>query len=94
MTYKIKIHPLVVKEDFKKLNQKLKDTFCAALENRIAERPYDFKPLRGKRYRNIWRLRVGDYRMVYRIEEDESVVYILCIEVRGKVYEKLDDRIN
>jgi mRNA interferase RelE/StbE len=94
MSYKIKIAPQVIKEDFKKLTQKQKGVFCTVIEDRIAERPYDFKPLRGKRYRNIWRLRVGDYRIVYRIEEDDNVVYILCLDVRGKVYEKLEDRLN
>jgi mRNA interferase RelE/StbE len=94
MTYAIKVHENVTKEDLKKLNKHLKHTFSIAIRERIAERPYDFKPLRGKRYRNIWRLRVGDYRIAYEIVEEENTVRIICIDVRGKIYEKLDSRID
>lgn len=94
MTYTIKIHEQVTKEDLKNLTQQIKKTLITAMKKRIAVRPYDFKPLKGKCYRNTWRLRVGDYRIVYKIEEDTNTVYILCIEVRGNIYDKLQNRVN
>jgi mRNA interferase RelE/StbE len=33
-----------------------------------------------------WRLRVGDYRIVYKIEEQEVLVIIVNVAPRGEVY--------
>ena len=35
---------------------------------------------------DIWRVRVGDYRIVYRIEEDRLVVLVIRIGHRRDVY--------
>jgi len=94
MTYKIEFLPEVLKEDVKKLTKHLKNTFATAIRDRIAERPYDFKPLKGKKYYGTWRLRVGSYRIVYEISEEQNLVTILCIEARGKVYDKLASRVK
>lgn len=42
------------------------------------------KPLVGEK--DVFRLRQGDWRAVYRIERIEEVVRVLVIEIRGKVY--------
>ena len=36
--------------------------------------------------KDVFRLRQGDWRAVYRIERIEDVVRVLVIEIRGKVY--------
>jgi len=94
MTYKIDILPKVLEEDLKKLTKHLKHTFCSAIRERIAERPYDFKPLKGKKYFGTWRLRLGDYRIVYYIDEKQNLITILRFGVRSNVYNKLESRIN
>ena len=33
-----------------------------------------------------WRLRVGEYRIVYEIHEDELVVIVVNVAPRGEVY--------
>jgi len=35
---------------------------------------------------DLWRIRVGDYRVVYAIEDDRLVVIVVRIAGRGKVY--------
>ena len=35
----------------------------------------------------MWRIRVGDWRICYAIEADESIVVILTIARRGDVYQ-------
>ncbi|MGQ0635737.1 MAG: type II toxin-antitoxin system RelE family toxin [Planctomycetaceae bacterium] len=37
---------------------------------------------------NLWRIRVGDYRIVYRIQDDRLIVLILRIGHRRDVYKK------
>lgn len=38
--------------------------------------------------REIWRIRVGDYRMLYTIEDDRLVVLVIRIGHRREVYRK------
>lgn len=44
----------------------------------------DVKPLKG--YDKRFRLRVGSYRVLFEIDHQEQVVYILAIDNRGDVY--------
>lgn len=58
-----------------------------AIEQKLTMRPTIYgKPLRQS-LRGGWSLRVGDYRVIYRIEEDTVEIY--AIEHRSVVYEHL-----
>jgi mRNA interferase RelE/StbE len=46
--------------------------------------PVGFKKLIG--YENMYRLRVGDWRIVYAIEDDKLIVLVLEISTRGSAY--------
>jgi len=46
-------------------------------------RPPGCKKLRG---REDWRIRVGDYRIVYGVDDERRVVEILNVAHRGDVY--------
>lgn len=35
---------------------------------------------------DLWRIRVGDYRVVYAVEDDRLVVIVVRVAGRGKVY--------
>ena len=77
----------VVKKDIPKLDNKEKITIKKAIETRLTSDPVYFgKPLRyslsGHR-----RLRVGNYRIVYRIDIDNKQVIISAIKHRKDVYE-------
>lgn len=39
--------------------------------------PFDVKALRGHSAR--WRLRVGDYRVVYAVEDGQLIVWVLAV---------------
>ncbi|MDR0733605.1 MAG: type II toxin-antitoxin system RelE/ParE family toxin [Dysgonamonadaceae bacterium] len=47
-------------------------------------RPFGYKKL--KNYDNNYRIRVGVYRVIYRIEDRELIVEVIKIEHRSKVY--------
>lgn len=50
-------------------------------------RPTGCKKLKG--YKNLWRVRVGDYRLVYAIEEVIMLVDVREIGHRKDIYDKL-----
>ncbi len=50
-------------------------------------RPAGCKKLRG--YENLYRLRVGDWRLIYAIEDDQLVVLVIEIAPRGEAYRDL-----
>lgn len=45
------------------------------------------KRLRG--YKDLWRLRLGDYRLVYRLDAHEDAVYLLMVGRRSDIYDRL-----
>ena len=40
-------------------------------------------------YDNLYRLRVGDWRIIYAIEDDQLVILVIEIAPRGGVYQRL-----
>ena len=50
-------------------------------------RPAGVKKLTG--YDNLYRVRVGDWRIIYAIEEDRLIVLVLEISPRGGAYRNL-----
>lgn len=48
---------------------------------------FDIKSLQGHSSR--WRLRVGDYRVVYTIEDDHLIVWVMAVGNRRDVYRNL-----
>ena len=53
------------------------------------------KPLTGQ-FKGYWRLRIGDYRVVYRIVKDEILVFVIKVGIRrdDQVYLELIKRLN
>ena len=47
-------------------------------------RPHGVKKLKG--YRDYWRIRVGDYRIIYTIQDDRLLVVVIRISHRREVY--------
>lgn len=47
-------------------------------------RPPGVKRLKGAS--DLWRIRIGDYRVVYTVEDDHLVVLVITIAGRGSVY--------
>lgn len=50
-------------------------------------RPSGTKKLSGTR--DVYRLRIGDYRVVYQIRGDELIILILGVGHRQEIYKKL-----
>ncbi len=54
--------------------------------NKLYDNPYNSgKNLKGK-FKNKMRLRIGDFRLIYWIEEKEKIVWIIAIGLRKEIY--------
>ena len=57
----------------------------AALKDLAADpRPYGYKKLKG---RPGYRIRVGDYRIIYQVKDNILTVFVLIIGHRREVYD-------
>ncbi len=84
MAYRIVYHPAVLAEDISSINRNLQYRIKQAVEKRLITEPaYYGAPLRHQ-LKGFWKLRVGDYRVVYRIVGQE--VWIVKIDHRKDVY--------
>jgi len=71
-----------------RLPRKQRVRILDALEElRDDPRPPGVKKLKGAD--NLWRFRVGDYRVVYTIRDDELVVLVVRVAHRKDVYRNL-----
>lgn len=91
MQYKLIYHPDVLKEDLQGIPVNIKSRIRKAIETRLLKDPVMFgQPLRQslKGYR---KLRVGDWRVIYRVEH--SNIVILMIGNRKDVYQEVSRRV-
>ena len=92
MPYTLLYHPQVVEEDLPPLPRNVQHRIARAVANRLASAPEQHSaPLKGT-LKGYWKLRVGDYRVVYKIAGTE--VWILGIMYRKQVYEDVLRRIG
>lgn len=90
MSFQIIYHP-AVRDDIAKINEKLKIHIRKAISTRLAIAPQQYgEPLR-KTLKGYWKMRVGDYRIVFKIYGNE--ILILAILHRKTVYESIPKRL-
>jgi len=51
--------------------------------------PDGVKNLKGKKYSDIWRVRVGDFRICYTIEDNKLIIAVIAIADRKEIYKLL-----
>jgi len=84
MTYRITLAPSAARQ-LRKLDPQVRRRIQAALELLCAEpRPPTATQLVGGS--GEWRVRTGDYRIVYEIEDDQLLVLVVRIGHRREVY--------
>ena len=87
MPHTILYHPQVVTEDLPALNRDLFARIQRAIEHRLATEPTRYgEPLRHQ-FKGSWKLRVGDYRVIYRVIDQR--VLVVAIGHRKEIYDAL-----
>ncbi len=91
--YEILYEDNVIKKDLSKLDSVWKKKIQEAIETKLMSKPEAYgKPLR-RSLKNYMKLRIGDYRVIYRIEEKERQVKVLVIKHRSAVYATASKRL-
>lgn len=89
MTYKVQLSPHALRQ-YKKLDPSVKPQLQAGLDA-LQHQPLvggPIKRLKG-RLRDYYRYRVGDYRIVYTVDQRERIVYVDYVQHRKDVYRRL-----
>ena len=68
----------------KALDKKTKDRIIKAID-KLPDKG-DIVKILGKKIKNIFRLRVGKYRIIFHVEEDQ--IKILDVDGRGDIYKQ------
>ena len=90
VTFTVVYHELVAKENIPQLSTADKFRVKQAIEEKLTGEPEAFgKPLR-RSLRGYRKLRVGDYRVIFRIEK--QTVKVFCVGHRSVVYREIDKR--
>ena len=80
--YQILYHRLVFEEDFKKFSKKESEKIINDVKKKLSLDPIAFgKPL-SKELKGYYRLRIQDYRVVYRIKKQQVEVFVLKVGLR------------
>lgn len=86
--YTIQYLDHVVKKDIPALPKTIREIVKRAIETRLTIEPIGLgKPLRYS-FVGHRRIRVGDYRIVYRVDPQNHIVTIVFIKHRKDVYEE------
>lgn len=92
MSYTVFYHHLVTSDDIPKLGTVIKKRVKSAIEAKLMTHPEVFGiPLRHST-KGGRKLRVGDYRVIFRIKGKQIKVYL--IEHRSVVYKMLMNRVR
>ncbi|MEA3333034.1 MAG: type II toxin-antitoxin system RelE/ParE family toxin [Pseudomonadota bacterium] len=90
MSFVVLYHPDVKSVDIPQLNADIRLRIKRAIENRLMQAPQEYgEPLR-KTLKGYWKIRVGDYRIAFRIDGESILVLGICH--RKKVYPLMEKR--
>lgn len=74
-----------VYDQLAKISVNIRRGILNAVDERLSEAPRRFKPLVGN-CKGFFRLCVGDYRVIYKVEDERVIVVVVCVVPRGCVY--------
>lgn len=86
MTYNVRLSPHAAK-DYRRLDVSIRSQLQAGLDT-LQSQPLSgpkIKRLKGPLH-DYWRYRVGDYRIVYTVSQQEQMVYVDYVQHRKDVY--------
>lgn len=84
------MYRIIIKKKAKKFIDKLPKNERKRIATEIKQLPNgeDIKKLKGEKNKGLFRLRVGDYRIIYSVDNGELIVYVIDAGNRGEIYKR------
>ena len=82
------MYSIIIKKKARKFLDKLPQSEQRRITNALQLLPHsgDIKQVKG--YDNFMRLRVGDYRIIYTVDNNILTIYVLDAGKRGDIYKR------
>lgn len=94
LEYQILFEPIVIFEDLETIGKKDKENIKKAIDLKLTSRPDLYSlPLR-RPLANYRKLRVGKYRIIFKLKEKQKTCLIIGIRHRSCIYQKITKRLN
>jgi len=90
LAYEVELRPDVIEEDLAKLSGNIRGRIIRAIESRLATEPSRYGVRLRQSLGGLWKIRIGDYRIVYEIEGEKVAVW--AIRHRKDVYREAERR--
>jgi len=84
LNYTLKIDDKVIRE-LRRIDRTWQKRILNKMKTTLTKDPYSGKKLVGN-LSPFWRLRVGDYRVIYAIEEEIVTVEVIKVKHRKEIY--------
>lgn len=76
-----------VRKDLKPISKSDKEKIRSSIESKLSANPIEFgKPLQYS-LKGLRRLRVGDYRVIFQIDQSNRIVLVIKIGHRREIYD-------
>lgn len=87
---------LVFEEDFKAIDKPDQQRIIKTIRKRLTAEPERYGQPLKEDLKGLWKLRVGQYRVVYEVKKNEVVVYVIKVGFRRdeEVYKELIKRLR
>ena len=92
MSYHLRYHPDVKDKDLPKINKNIQKRIKTAIEQRLLVAPEKYSDPLKRTLKGYRKLRVGDYRIVLKLEKDTIVILGICH--RKDIYERMEWRLQ
>lgn len=93
MAWTVAYHPKVPK-DMEVIPANMRHRIRRAIEERLMTSPEEYGERLRKDLAGAWKLRVGDYRIVFDLAPKQALVTVLLIAHRRSVYEEAAGRLR
>jgi len=86
MRFEVYIHPQVIK-----FLRRLPKREVERIKSKISDltNPHSVKAVKVKGKTDTFRLRVGDYRILYTIDQSKKLVVVFKVDKRERIYDRL-----
>ena len=76
-----------VEKDFEKLDKPAIKRILNKIENHLAKDPKGLGKMLTGQFKDFWRYRVGDYRVIYKVAEREILIIVARVGHRKNIYD-------